>query len=69
MIAHADMGVYARQLPQTMPLETCLVDIFHLIIRDNKYVDFEYKAIAFASDKEEFQDTIDNLVESEAAAL
>ena len=63
VIAHADMGVYARQLPQTMPLETCLVDIFHLIIRDNRYVDFEYKAIAFASDKEEFQDTIDNLVD------
>jgi AcrR family transcriptional regulator len=60
-LQHADMAAYARQLPWNMPLEKCIDCIFLLTIHDNKYVDFYYKAIAFAVDKEEFKDTLAKL--------
>lgn len=63
VIEHADMAAYAQQLPWDMALEECLSQIFLQIIPDNQYVAFQYKAIAFAGDKEEFQDTIQKLVD------
>lgn len=54
----ADMVAYARSQSLDISLEDCFCGIFMQIIHDNVYVDFYYRAIAFAANREEFTDTL-----------
>lgn len=61
-IAHCDLMLHAGELPGELPLEECLNQVFLTILQDKQCIKFQYKALAFASDKEEFQGIVDRIV-------
>lgn len=61
-IACCDMVAHAKELPEELPLEERLDEIFLRMIQEEQCIRFQYKALAFSSDKEEFQDIVDKIV-------
>ena len=62
-LAHGDITAYGKQLPSNTPFPERLAEMFWQALDGNRYVEFVYKCMTYASSHEEFSDVVEKVRE------